>query len=102
MPEEKTLSSASGIGSCVWQLGVRFPDDLMKNFEDAACRRQLIKQYGDSRAVAVGMNDRGEEVLISVTRTGIVISTYLKSRWIKKGYYNEDGQAVLEEIDGRW
>ena len=78
------------------------PNELTKNFEDIECRRKLIELYGDSELPFGGVNEDGEDVLVSISKTGIVVRTNQKNGWVRVNYYDENGDFAGESYDGRW
>ena len=80
----------------------QIPNDLSKNFGDIACRRKMMELYGDSTFPFSGTNEDGEDVLVSISKTGIVVSTNQSNGWVRVNYYDQDGFPAGETYDGRW
>ena len=78
------------------------PNELSQNFGDIKTRRKLMELYGNSETAYGGVNEEGEDVLVSIARDGIVVSTFQKNGWLRKNYYDENGYADGETFDGRW
>lgn len=78
------------------------PNELTKNFDDIECRRKLMELYGDSEFPFSGVNENGEEVLVSISKSGIVVRTNQENGWVRVNYYDEDGEFSGESYDGRW
>lgn len=78
------------------------PNELSQNFGDINVRRKLMELYGDSQTPYGGVNEAGEDVLISITRDSIVVSTFQKNGWLRKNFYDENGFDAGETFEGRW
>lgn len=78
------------------------PNELSRQFPTVEGRKQLIRQHGDSDTMYSGKNEDGEDVTVSIDRTGIVLNTYQQNGWVRVNYYDADGFASGETFDGRW
>ncbi len=78
------------------------PNELTQNFSDINTRRKMMELYGDSQGAYGGVNEEGEDVLVSIARDSIVISTFQKNGWLRKNFYDENGFSAGETFDGRW
>ena len=78
------------------------PNELSQNFGDIKVRRKLMELYGDSQTAYGGVNEEGEDVLVSIARDGIVVSTFQKNGWLRKNYYDENGSSEGETFEGWW
>ena len=77
-------------------------NDLAKNFDDIEVRRTLMREFGDSETAFSGVNENGEDILISIATGSIVVSTYQHNGWVRVNYYNADGYDDGETFKGRW
>ena len=75
---------------------------LAKDFTQVEVRRQMMQEFGDSKAAFSGVNEDGEDVLVSIANDSIVVSTNQKNGWIRKNTYGADGYAEGETFEGRW
>ena len=80
----------------------QIPNELTKDFGDIECRRKLIELYGNSSTAYSGVNEDGEDVLVSIDTTGIVVKTNQSNGWVRVNYYDETGDAAGETYEGRW
>lgn len=78
------------------------PNELSQNFGDIKARRKMMELYGDSQTAYGGVNEDGEDVLVSIARDSIVVSTFQKNGWVRKNFYDENGFDAGETFDGRW
>lgn len=78
------------------------PNELTANFGDIQVRRQLMQQYGRNNSAYSGVNADGEQVLVSISTDSIVVATNQSNGWIRKNYYDAEGNADGETYDGKW
>ena len=78
------------------------PNELTANFDDISCRKKLIELYGDSTTMYSGTNQDGEDVYVSISKTGIVTRTNQSNGWVRVNYYDHEGYDAGESYDGRW
>ena len=71
------------------------------NFDSTnpALLRQLMKEHGDSPAPFVGTNDDGERITISIGTNIILLTTYQKNGWIRKNYFDANGNPAGETFE---
>lgn len=81
---------------------VKIPNEMVKNFGDPKCRRDLMSQYGNSKSAYCGSNSDGEAILISIATTSIQVTTFQENVWVRIDTYNEQGYKESERYDGRW
>lgn len=77
-------------------------NELAKDFTQLEVRRQMMQEFGDSKAAFSGVNEDGEDVLVSIANDSIVVSTNQKNGWIRKNTYDADGYDEGETFEGRW
>lgn len=78
------------------------PNELSLSFGDVKTRRKLMELYGDSQTAYSGVNEDGEDVMVSIASNSIVVSTFQKNGWLRKNFYDEYGFNDGETFDGRW
>lgn len=78
------------------------PNELAQNFDDIEVRRKMMELYGDSKTMYSGVNEDGEDVLVSIAKDSIVVVTNQKNGWVRKNFYDAEGYAEGETFDGRW
>ena len=71
-------------------------------FKSAEGRRLLMKRYGGSRFPYSGVNEDGEQVLVSISADSIVINTFQSNGWVRVNYYDAEGSPDGETFDGHW
>ena len=77
-------------------------NELAKDFTQVEVRRQMMQEFGNSKAAFSGVNEDGEDVLVSIANDSIIVSTNQKNGWIRKNIYGADGYAEGETFEGRW
>ena len=55
-------------------------NELAKDFTQLEVRRQMMQEFGDSKAAFSGVNEDGEDVLVSIANDSIVVSTNQKKQ----------------------
>ena len=60
---------------------------------DRAGLLRLMDQHGDSNAMTIGQNEKGETVTISIFHDKIITKTYQDNGWIRTNYYYRDGSS---------
>lgn len=81
----------------------KIPNDLAAQFNTVEGRKTLIQRYGCSDEPYFGVNEDGEDVIVSFdTEDGIVIRTNQSNGWVRVNYYDKDGYATAETFDGKW
>lgn len=78
------------------------PNELSKNFVTAEGRRKLMELYGDSKTSFRGSNSDGEAVDISISYSGIQLTTYQENGWLRVDVYDGMGHKESERFEGRW
>ena len=63
---------------------------------------ECMKEYGDTETPFFGKNEDGETVCVHVAQDGIIVDTYQSNGWLRKNYYNAEGNQDGETFDGRW
>ena len=71
-------------------------------FKSAKGRRLLMERYGGSRFPYSGVNEDGEQVLVSISTDSIVINTFQSNGWVRVNCYDAEGQQDGETFDGHW
>jgi len=71
-------------------------------FKSAKGRRLLMERYGGSRFPYSGVNEDGEQVLVSISTDSIVINTFQSNGWVRVNYYDAEGLPDGETFDGHW
>lgn len=77
-------------------------NELAKNFDDINVRRKMIKEYENSKTKFSGKNANEENVMISVSKHGMVLETFQDNGWIRLNYYDAEGYGDGETFEGRW
>ena len=77
-------------------------NELAKHFARTDIRRLLMKEFGDRQTTFSGVNENGEDVLLSIFSDHIAVSTYQHNGWIRINSYDSDGYAEGETYKGRW
>lgn len=78
------------------------PNELSQNFGDIETRRKMMELYGGNQTAYGGVNEVGEDVLVSIAHDSIVVSTFQKNGWLRKNFYDENGFDAGETFEGRW
>jgi hypothetical protein len=78
------------------------PNELTTRFDEVEVRKQLMEEYGDSDTDFIGENEDGEMVRMSIYYDKIIVTTYQNNHWIRKDYYDSDGEYEAEMYDGKW
>lgn len=78
------------------------PNELSARFGEIEIRRQLMKEYGNSFADFIGENEDGEMVMMAIYTDKIIVTTYQNNHWVRKDYYDSDGNYEAEMYDGKW
>ena len=78
------------------------PNSEGELFKTVSGRRQLMERYGGSRFPYSGVNEDGEQVLVSINPDSIIINTFQTNGWVRVNYYDGEGFAEGESFDGRW
>lgn len=78
-------------------------DELLSRFNTVEGRKELIELYKNLPSdLFSGTNEDGEEILLSVSESGITLETKQKNGWCRVNYYDSDGEAEGETFDGKW
>lgn len=93
---QKSTSATNGISVKA------IPNELSLNFGDAEARRTMIRLYGAKGSAFSGINEDGENVVVSIVDSGICVRTNQSNGWIRVNYYDVDGNACGETFDGKW
>ena len=78
------------------------PATFLFDSSDPALLRELMKEYGDSESFFTGTNDNGEDMTISIAKTGIITTTFQANKWLRQNFYAADGSREGETFSGRW
>lgn len=63
--------------------------------------RKIMDEHGDSKFPFFGDNEQLEEVMISVAKERIDVTTYQHNGWVRRDVYWRDG--TREELyEGKW
>ena len=76
--------------------------ELAADFDNIESRRLLVEEFADSEFPFSGINEEGEETLMSISASGIMVDTYQSNGWVRKNHYDANGYAEGETFDGRW
>lgn len=77
-------------------------NELAKDFGDRNKRMQLMSVLSQLDTLLEGVNQNGEDILISGTEDGIVLTTFQNNGWTRVNYYDEYGYQCGETFEGRW
>lgn len=69
-------------------------NELASNFGDIEVRRKLIAEFGDSNTAFEGTNQDGEDVMISIAKTGIIERVWQNNGFMRVDEYDENGYHV--------
>lgn len=83
-------------------MSTMIPDSEGHKFTTVEGRKELMKKYGEGSWPYSGVNEDGEEVLVSISTDGIVVRTNQTNGWVRVNYYDADGEPEGETFDGRW
>lgn len=78
------------------------PNELSKRFGEIEVRKQLMREYGNSTCDFMGENEDGELVTMAIYTDKIIVTTYQNNHWVRKDYYDSDGEYEAEMYDGKW
>ena len=78
------------------------PNSEGELFKTVSGRKLLMERYGGSRFPYSGVNEDGEQVLVSINPDSIIINTFQTNGWVRVNYYDAEGYAEGESFDGRW
>ena len=82
---------------------MKIPNELTRNFSDINVRRELIRKYGGHPLPFSGINENGENVLVSIDKErGIVVRCFQQNGWVRVNTYDKDGLQIAEAYEGRW
>lgn len=83
-------------------MSTMIPDSEGHKFTTVEGRKELMKKYGEGSWPYSGVNEDGEEVLVSISTDGIVVRTNQTNGWVRVNYYDADGEPEGETFEGRW
>lgn len=69
------------------------------NFDDIAGCKKLMKEHGNSEFPFSGVNENGEEVLISVNPDNITVETFQRNGWLRTNVLWADDWRVEETYE---
>ena len=75
---------------------------LAADFGNPASRRQMMQEFGDYPNALSGANEDGEQTLISICPSSLIVKTFQENGWVRVNEYGADGQMAGETFDGRW
>ena len=77
-------------------------NELAAHFDGIESRRKLIAEFGKSKTSYMGINNHGEQVMLSISEDGIIERVWQSNHWIRVEEYDKEGYHVGESYDGRW
>ena len=77
-------------------------NELAAHFDRSEVRRTLMKEFGESQTAYSGVNEDGEDVLLSIYSDHVIVFTNQHNGWVRVNYYDADGYAEGETYKGRW
>lgn len=80
----------------------RIPNSLSFRFNTVEGRQQMIRKYSSSKSMYFGKNEDGEDVYLSIAKSGMVLKTEQHNGWVRVNYYDQNGFPTGESFDGRW
>ena len=81
---------------------VCIPNVLSSKFDTVDARKKIIAMFADSVNLFSGTNEDREMVTLTVSKCGLILTTYQTNGWVRINYYDEKGQVEGENFDGRW
>lgn len=83
-------------------MGTMIPDSEGHKFTTVEGRKELMQKYGKDSWPYDGVNEDGEQVMVSISTDSIVVKTYQHNGWTRVNYYDEEGYPNGEKFEGRW
>lgn len=77
-------------------------NELASNFGDIEARRKLIAEFGNSDTAFSGKNQEGEDVMISIAKTGIIERIWQKNGFMRVDEYDKNGCFVGQTYEDDW
>lgn len=71
-------------------------------FNTRSGRKTLIDLYGNESNLYMGVDEEQNNIVISIAKDGIELTTLQKNGWVQKLYYDENGNLEGESFDGKW
>jgi hypothetical protein len=78
------------------------PDSEGYKFTTVEGRKELMHKYGEGSQPYDGVNEDGEQVIVSISTDSVVVKTYQGNGWTRVNYYDEEGYPDGETFEGRW
>jgi hypothetical protein len=83
-------------------MSTMIPDSEGHKFTTVEGRKELMQKYGKGSWPYDGVNEDGEQVMVSISTDSIVVKTYQRNGWTRVNYYDEEGYPDGETFEGRW
>lgn len=83
-------------------MSTMIPNSEGHKFTTVEGRKELMQKYGKGSWPYSGVNEDGEEVLVSISTDSIVVRTNQTNGWVRVNYYDAEGEPEGETFDGRW
>lgn len=77
-------------------------NELAAHFDSIESRRKLIEEFGKSHTSYMGINNHGEQVMLSISEDGIIERVWQDNHRVRVEEYDKEGYHVGESYDGRW
>ena len=77
-------------------------NELTKSFEETSTKIILMNEFGNIDQALSGVNENGEDILLSINPDSIVVSTNQSNGWIRLDYYDKYGEYDEEIYEGKW
>ena len=74
-------------------------NELAKNFGDVESRIIMMEEFGDSETSFSGVNENGENILISISKDSITVCTCQINGWIRTNTYDAYGFLESESYE---
>ena len=66
-------------------------DELVADFNNAVSRRKMVQEFGDYPDALFGVNEKNEEVMLSIRKDGITERVFQKNQWVRVAEYDVNG-----------
>lgn len=74
-------------------------NELAASFGDIETRRKLIAEFGDLDSAFMGENQDGEDIMISVAKTGIIEKVFQDNGKVYVNEYDQNGFLVSQKYE---
>lgn len=73
--------------------------ELATDFGNPESRKQMCREFGESRSMLFGNNANGEDITISIAPDGIVVRTFQHNNRTRVNTFDADGNTISETFE---